>query len=94
MITKETVQYIASLSRLHISEDKVEGMRKNLEDILGYVDKLGRLNVDNVKPTTHVLQIQNVFREDQVRPSLKQQDVMTLAVEHHNGSFKVPRVIE
>ena len=94
MITKETVQYIASLSRLHISEDKVEGLRKNLEDILGYVDKLGKLDVTGVKPTTHTLPIQNVFRADEVRPSLKQEDVMKLAVEHHNGFFKVPRVIE
>ena len=94
MITKETVQYIASLSRLHIPEDKVDDLRKNLEDILGYVEQLSQLDVANVKPTTHVLQLQNVFREDTIKPSLKQEDVMKLAVEHHDNSIKVPRVIE
>ena len=94
MITQDTVQYIASLSRLHIADQEVETLRKNLEDILSYVDQLSQLDVGETAPTTHVLALKNVFREDTVKPSLPQEEVMKLAVEHADKCFKVPRVIE
>ena len=94
MITNDTVQYIASLSRLHIADSQVEHLRKNLEDILAYVDQLSALDVSAVLPTTHVLALKNVFREDMIKPSLAQEDVLKLCVEHAQNCFKVPRVIE
>jgi len=93
-ITKEDVQYIASLSRVHLQGDEVERLTKNLEDILLYVHKLEKLDVRAVEPTSHVLPLTNVYREDEVRPSLKQAEVMSIAVAAHNGFFKVPKVIQ
>ena len=94
MITKKDVQYIAHLSRIHLDEKEVEGLTKSLEDILQYIEKLSILNVDNVKPTSHVLPLKNVFRSDAVKKSLAQDDVMKMALESEKGSFKVPQVIE
>ncbi len=93
-ITKEDVQYIASLSRIHLQGDEVARLTKDLENILGYVHKLEKLDVRAVEPTSHVLPLANVYREDEVRPSLPQAEVMKVAAASHNGFFKVPKVIQ
>lgn len=94
MINKNDVRYIAGLARIHVPEDELEGFTKNLEDIIGYVDQLNELNVEKIEPTSHVLNLKNVYRMDEVRPSLPQSEALKFAVESHQGSFKVPRVIE
>ncbi len=94
MINKEDVRYIAGLARIHVPEDELEGFTKNLEDIISYVDQLNELDVGTVEPTSHVLNLKNVYRMDEVKPSLSQADALKFAVESHQGSFKVPRVIE
>lgn len=93
-ITKEDVQYIASLSRIHLQGDEIERLTKDLENILHYVHKLEKLDVRAVAPTSHVLPLANVYREDEVKPSLPQAEVMKVAVAPHNGFFKVPKVIQ
>ena len=94
MITPQDVQNIASLSRIHLREDEVQAITKDLENILHYVEKLNKLDVSNVEPTSHVLPLQNVFREDEIKPFFNQTEVLKMAVEQHNGLFKVPKVIE
>lgn len=94
MITKEDVQYIASLARIHLPEDKIAEMTKNLEGILKYVDQLATVDVSKIHPTTHVLSLENVYREDVVNPSLPQEEALRIAVKKHNGFFMVPKVIE
>jgi len=94
MLSKEEAKYIAHLSRIHLEDDEVEHLTKDLTGILKYIDKLKELNVDKVKPTSHVLPLKNVFRKDEIRPSLKQKDAMQIAVDKHEGSFKVPQVID
>lgn len=94
MITKKDVQYIAHLSRIHLTDEEAEKFTTNLEDILGYIEKLNKLNVANVKPTSHVLPLKNVFRADTPRPSLAQNDVVKLSSHNEKGAFKVPQVVE
>ncbi len=94
MLNKEDVRYIAGLARIHVPEAELEGFTKNLENIISYVDQLNELDVTHVEPTSHVLHLKNVYRQDQVKPSLPQQDALKFAVESYQGSFKVPRVIE
>ena len=55
MLNKDDVRYIAGLARIHIPEGELEGFTKNLENIIGYVDQLSELKVDNIEPTSHVL---------------------------------------
>lgn len=94
MITQKDVQYIAHLSRIHVADDEATALAKDLEKILVYIEKLKTLNVDQIKPTSHVLPIENVFREDHVTGSLERDQVMKMAVHHDKGFFKVPQVIE
>ena len=93
-ITEKDVEYIASLSRIYLQREEVAALQKDLEGILDYVAKLEKLDISKVQPTSHVLPLQNVYREDTVKPSLKQDEALKISVDKHNGSFKVPRVIE
>ena len=94
MLSKEEVQYIASLSRIHLEPQEVEAFTQTLGGILHYIEKLEKLEVTNIKPTSHVLPLKNVFREDKVRPSLSQEEALKIAVASAHGAFKVPQVIE
>lgn len=94
MITRNDVQNIAGLARIYLEDQELDRLTKDLEDILGYIGKLEKLDVKEIEPTSHVLPLKNVFREDIVKPSLKQEEALKIAVSKHNGSFKVPQIIE
>ncbi len=94
MLTNDQVRHIAHLSRINLTDEEVARLTKDLENILHYIAKLEKLDVTHVEPTSHVLPLRNVYREDIVKPSLSQSNVMKLAKTTHNGSFKVPQVIE
>jgi len=94
MITADTVKNIASLARLHLQDTEVAKLTANLEDILHYIAKLEKLDVKNIHPTSHVLPLKNVFRSDDVRPSLSQEKALSFAIEKSGGSYRVPLVIE
>ncbi len=94
MLSKEEVSKIGHLSRVHLTDEEIAKFTKTLADILQYIEKLQKLDVSSVKPTSHVLQLKNVFREDNIKPSLKQDDVMKMAAFKEKGFFKTPLVIE
>jgi aspartyl-tRNA(Asn)/glutamyl-tRNA(Gln) amidotransferase subunit C len=94
MISEKDVQYVAGLARMHLHGDEVQHLTKDLERILEYIHKLNSLDVGDVQPTSHVLPLKNVHREDTVRPSFSQDEALSISVEQHAGSFKVPKVIE
>lgn len=94
MLSKDETQYIAHLSRIHLKDKEITRLTKDLGDILTYIEKLNELDVSKTKPTSHVLPLKNVYRQDLVKPSLNQKDVMKFAKEPHEGFFKVPKVIE
>lgn len=94
MISKNDVEYAAALARIHLQDDEVSRLAKNLEQILEYINKLNTLDVSKVDPTSHVLPLKNVHREDKVQPSLSQQEVLKISVQQLDGFFKVPKVIE
>ncbi len=94
MINKDTVKYIANLSRLHVDEEEAQKLSKNLENILGYIQKLEKLDVTDVKPTSHVLPLENVFRKDEIKPSLSQDEALSISIAKLKGAFKVPQIIE
>jgi len=94
MINTNTVNYIASLARLHLDEGEAGKFAKNLEDIIRYVEQLNKLDVKDIKPTSHVLDVENVFREDTVTPSLSNDQALGFAVDKYKGFYKVPKIIE
>ncbi|MCR8846279.1 Asp-tRNA(Asn)/Glu-tRNA(Gln) amidotransferase subunit GatC [Paenibacillus sp. SC116] len=93
-INLHDVEHVAKLARLLLTDEEKERYTDQLNAILKYADKLNELNTDDVQPTTHVLPIRNVMREDEVRPSLDRELVMKNAPEEEDGQFRVPAVLE
>ncbi|MCG0276018.1 MAG: Asp-tRNA(Asn)/Glu-tRNA(Gln) amidotransferase subunit GatC [Thermosediminibacteraceae bacterium] len=93
-ITIETVEHVANLARLYLSEDEKAEMAKKLNSILEYMDKLNELDTTDVPPTAHIIPIKNVFREDVVKESLPREEALKNAPDKERGFFKVPRIIE
>ncbi len=91
---KMDIEKVARLARLELSEEERETFGNQLEQILTYMEQLNRLDTTGVEPTSHAIPIQNVFREDEVGPSLPQEEVLAIAPEEDEGHFKVPRIIE
>jgi len=94
MISKKDVKYVADLARIHLRDEEIEHLTTDLEKILKHINKLNTLDVSDVQPTSHVLPLKNVHREDKVRPSFTQDEALKFSVEKKNGAFKVPKVIE
>ncbi|MDQ0203797.1 Asp-tRNA(Asn)/Glu-tRNA(Gln) amidotransferase subunit GatC [Pectinatus haikarae] len=93
-VSGKDVENVAGLSRLRITEDKMDKYLIEFNDFLEYVDMLQKVDTENVEPTAHVLPLQNVFREDEIKPSLDRDMALSNAPEKENGYFKVPRIIE
>ncbi|MEK3789215.1 MULTISPECIES: Asp-tRNA(Asn)/Glu-tRNA(Gln) amidotransferase subunit GatC [Paenibacillus] len=93
-ISADNVRHVAKLSRLNLTAEEEEIMTGQLNAILKYAEKLNELDTDEVEPTTHVLHVSNVMREDEVRPSLSLDEVMLNAPDEEEGQFKVPAVLE
>lgn len=93
-VTREDLKNVAVLSRLAIAEDKADGYIAQMDAILSYMDNLSEINTDAVKPTTYALPMENVFREDVVKPSLDRELALSNAPLKESGYFKVPRVLE
>ena len=88
------IEYVAKLARVDLSEKEKKKIAKELSDILGYIEKLKQLKVDKVEPMSHVLPLKNVFRQDNLKPSLPADKALNNAPEKGANFFKVPRVIE
>ena len=94
MITPETVREVAALARIHLSEKELATFTGQLDQLLNYFQELQKVKTDTVEPTSHVLPLQNVFRQDEVAPSLPQEDVVKMAPERQGAFVRVRRVIE
>lgn len=98
-ITKKDVEHVARLARLALTEEEKERYTAQLGQILGYVEKLSQLNTDNVPPTSHVLPMSNVWREDKMEPSTAEtlgspEAILANAPESEGPLFKVKKIIE
>ena len=93
-VTEQDLMTTAHLSRLAIPAAEKDAALKTLGDFLTYVDNLSDVDTKDVQPTTYALPIENVFRADEVRPSLSNEAALSNAPLHENGYFKVPKVLE
>ena len=91
---KMDIEKVARLARLELSEEERVTFGNQLEQILTYMEQLNRLDTTGVEPTSHAIPIHNVFREDEVKPSFPQKEVLGIAPDDEDGHFKVPRIIE
>ena len=88
------IEKIAELARLSLKPAEKQKMEKDLESILAYVEKLKALDTANVPPTSHVLNLENVFRPDEMKPSQVREEVLKHAPLRDGKFFKVPKVVE
>ena len=93
-ITKEEVEKVARLARLELTEVEKTAFTKQLSQILTHVETLKQYDTAGVEPTATVLGQVNVFRADEVRPSLLVERAMANAPESVEGYFVVPKIIE
>jgi len=90
MIDRDQVLHVARLARLKLSEEEVETMVGELSGILEHVDRIGKLDLEGVDPTSHVVALENVLRADEPRPSLPRDAALAPAPEPSDGAFRVP----
>jgi aspartyl-tRNA(Asn)/glutamyl-tRNA(Gln) amidotransferase subunit C len=93
-ISKEQVEHVAHLARLAITEEEAEKFSKQLDAIITFSEQLNELDTTNVKPTSHVLPLKNVMREDKATKGLPREEVLKNAPDHKDGQIRVPSVLE
>ena len=93
-ITLQEVEHVARLARLELSGAEKERMRRELDGILSYIDKLRGLDTTGVEPTSHAVPLTNVLRDDVEKPSLPRDEMLANAPDRNRELFRVPRIIE
>lgn len=93
-ITKDTVKYVANLARIKLDEKEIDDFTEQLDRVLEYVHKLKKLDVSQLEPTSHVLEMKNVYREDRVKESLPVREAIKNAPVKEGDLFKVQKIID
>lgn len=94
VITDETIDYVGILAKLELSPEEKEAAKKDMAEMLDYIDQLNNLNTEGVEPMSHVFPVNNVFREDVVVNGDDREAILANAPAVKDGSFKVPKTVE
>ena len=92
-LSKEDVIKIAILSKLEFNDDEIESFRSDLSEILNYMNELNELDTEGISPLFNVLDLDDVTRKDEVRDSLKQEEVLKNAPDKDENFIIVPKII-
>jgi aspartyl-tRNA(Asn)/glutamyl-tRNA(Gln) amidotransferase subunit C len=92
-ISIRDVEYVAKLAKLEFTEAEKVVYQEKLDAILGYMEQLQQLDTQNVAPTTHVLPLENIFRQDELGPCLSHEEALSNAPDQSDGYFRVPKII-
>jgi len=93
-LTLEEVEHVALLARLELTDAEKSKLRADLNVIMEHFGQLLDLNTEDVPPTSHVVPMQNLFRDDEPRPSLPPESFLREAPDVHGDFFVVPRIVE
>jgi aspartyl-tRNA(Asn)/glutamyl-tRNA(Gln) amidotransferase subunit C len=91
---KISMEHLSRLARLSLSDEEKERFANQLDSILNYMDTLNELDTRNVEPTSHVISIQNVVREDVPVASLDRENALLNAPDREDAFYRVPKIIE
>ena len=94
VISDETIEYVGILAKLELSDEDKENAKKDMADMLDYIDKLSELDTDGVEPMSHVFSVSNVMREDEVTNGDGSEATLKNAPERHENGFIVPKTVE
>ncbi|HSJ45038.1 MAG TPA: Asp-tRNA(Asn)/Glu-tRNA(Gln) amidotransferase subunit GatC [Euzebyales bacterium] len=90
----DDVRHVANLARLAFDDDQLEQLREELGRILGYAEQIDEVATTDVPPTSHAYRLTNVWRDDDVRPSLEPAAALSTGPAIEDGRFRVPRIID
>lgn len=93
-VSKEEVRHIADLAKLKLNDEEVTKYTKDLSNIVDYANELANIDISGIKPTNHILNVSNVFREDMVQKSYAREEILKNAPTKAGGCISVPRVVE
>lgn len=91
-ISKDDVKYVAKLAELEFDDKDIEKFTSQLGKILDHVANISSVDTEGVPPTSHILDIKNVYREDEVRESIPQEAALENAPDKKSDGFKVPKI--
>ena len=94
IISDETIEYVGILAKLELSEEEKEQAKKDMANMLDYIDTLNELDTSGVEPMSHVFPVNNVFREDVVTNGDDREEILANAPEAKEGSFVVPKTFD
>lgn len=93
IISDETIEYVGILAKLELSDEEKERAKKDMGEMLDYIDKLNELDTSGVEPMSHVFPVNNVFREDVVTNGDGHEDTLANAPEAKENTFLVPKTV-
>ncbi len=93
-LTSDEVRHVALLTRIRLTEQEVELYRSQMDDILEHFQMLQELDTDQVPPTSHSVPLDTVMREDETKPCLDKEDVLSNAPRREGDYFRVKAVLE
>ena len=93
-VSIEDVKHVAKLAHLRYEDSELASFSKQLEGMIEFVAKLKDVNTEGIEPTSSVLPIENIFREDEVKTSFSQEKALSNAPEKELGHYKIPKMME
>ena len=94
IISDETIEYVGILAKLELSDEEKEQAKKDMANMLDYIDTLNELDTSGVEPMCHVFPVNNVFREDVVTNGDDREEILANAPEAKEGAFVVPKTFD
>ncbi len=94
VISDETIEYVGILAKLELSDEEKEQAKKDMGNMLDYIDMLNDLDTEGIEPMSHVFPVNNVFREDVVANGDGHEDTLANAPDRKDSAFKVPKTVE
>ena len=94
IISDETIEYVGILAKLELSDEEKEQAKKDMANMLDYIDTLNELDTSGVEPMSHVFPVNNVFREDVVTNGDDREEILAHAPEAKEGAFVVPKTFD
>ena len=91
-ISKDDVRYAAKLAELEFDDKDMEKFTSQLDKILNHVANISSVNTEGIPPTSHVLDVKNIFREDVIKKSVTQESALKNAPDRQSDGFKVPKI--
>lgn len=93
-IKREDILHLAELSNFSLSEEEIDSLGADLNNIIGYISQLNELNVEGVEPTYQVIEMENIWRDDEILPQdADREALLALAPSSQSNQVKVPRVL-